>query len=108
MSETRTPREDRVPIGGVILLFLGVVFLLHTLGILPWGVWGVLWRFWPVVLIIVGLGILLRRYNHWLVSLLLLALLFACLGIAVWQYNASVTATANNYFQPLCDLGVEH
>ncbi len=104
MSATRTPREGRVPIGGVILLFLGIVFLLQTLGILPWGVWGVLWRFWPVVLIIVGLGILLRHYNHRLVSLLLLALLFACLGIAVWQYHAHAPATASSYTQPSSGL----
>ena len=80
-----------VPIWGIFLLFLGVVFLLQTLDVLSWGLWGTLWRFWPVLIIIVGLGILLRRYNVWLVSLLVLAILGACLGIAIWQYGTLLT-----------------
>jgi hypothetical protein len=45
------------------LLFLGIVFLLQALDVLPWGVWGTLWRFWPVLIIIIGLNILLSRYS---------------------------------------------
>ena len=85
MSEERPDRSYEMPTGGIFLLLLGVVFLLQSLGVLPWSLWNTLWRFWPVVLIITGLGLLLRRFNVWLVSLLLLALLFACLGIAAWQ-----------------------
>ncbi len=87
MSEKRPHRVVGAPIWGIFLLFLGVVFLLQTLNVLPWGLWGTLWRFWPVLIIIIGLGILLHRYNVWLVSLLILAILGACLGIAIWQYE---------------------
>ena len=95
-----------IPIGGILLLFLGVVFLLQTLNVLPWGLWGTLWRFWPVLIIIVGLGILLRRYNVWLVSLLILAILGACLGIAIWQEGAPPPAgvITKNYSEPLGSL----
>ena len=106
MSEKEPQRVVGVPIWGILLLFLGVVFLLQTLDILPWGLWGTLWRFWPVLIIIMGLGILLRRYNVWLVSLLILALLCACLGIAVWQYGPSPPAgvTTKSYSEPLGSL----
>ena len=106
MSEKEPQRVVGVPIWGILLLFLGVVFLLQTLDILPWGLWGTLWRFWPVLIIIIGLGILLRRYNVWLVSLLILALLCACLGIAVWQYGPSppAGATTKSYSEPLGSL----
>jgi len=87
MSDEKSQRAVGVPIWGILLVFLGIVFLLQTLDVLPWGLWGTLWRFWPVLIIIIGLGILLRRYNVWLVSLLVLAILGACLGIAVWQYG---------------------
>lgn len=40
---------------GVLFIFLGVLFLLNTLSILPWSVWEMLKRFWPVLLIFVGL-----------------------------------------------------
>jgi len=90
MPEERQPqerhsRENNIPMSGIFLLFIGVVLLLQSLGVLPWALWNTLWRFWPVLLIITGLGILLRRYNVWLVSALIMVLLLACLGIAIWQ-----------------------
>ncbi len=98
MSEQKLPREHYVPIWGVFLLFLGIVFLLQSLNVLPWGLWGTLWRFWPVLIIIIGLGILLSRFNVWLVSLLILAILFACLGISIWQYGISPLPNQITYY----------
>jgi len=106
MAGEKPRRVVGVPIWGILLLFLGVVFLLQTLNVLPWGLWGTLWRFWPVLIIIVGLGILLRRYNVWLVNLLILAILGACLGIAIWQHGASPSAgvITKSYSEPLGSL----
>ncbi len=106
MSEEKGQREHHIPIWGIFLLFLGIVFLLQSLDVLPWGLWGTLWHFWPVLVIIIGLSILLRRYNVWLVSLLILALLFACLGIAIWHYEPSLPTgqTTKSYSEPLDGL----
>jgi len=106
MPEPKSSRYHHIPIFGICLLFLGIVFLLQTLNVLPWGLWGTLWRFWPVLIIIIGLNILLRRYNPWLVSALILVLLFACLGIATWQYGPSLPAgeTTKSYSEPLGSL----
>ncbi|MBA7467013.1 hypothetical protein ES707_02208 [subsurface metagenome] len=106
MAEKRPHRVVDAPIWGIFLLFLGVVFLLQTLNVLPWALWGTLWRFWPVLIIIIGLGILLRRSNVWLVSLLILAILGACLGIAIWQHGASLTGgvVTKSYSEPLNDI----
>jgi len=82
----KSPRVIGIPVWGIFLVFLGIVFLLQTLDVLHWGLWGILWRFWPVLIIVAGLGILLRRCNAWLVSLLVLAIFGACLGISIWQY----------------------
>jgi hypothetical protein len=48
-------------VGPLILITMGGVFLANNLGILPWSVWGNLWRFWPVILVVVGLEILFGR-----------------------------------------------
>ena len=105
MTEKEPERVGGVPVGGIFLLFLGVVLLLQTLNVLPWSLWGALWRFWPVLIIIIGLGILLRRYNVWLVSLLILAILGACLGIAIWQYGPSppTGVITKSHSEPLSD-----
>ncbi len=95
-----------VPLWGIILLFLGVVFLLQTLNIIPGGIWGSLWRFWPVLLIIGGLIILLRPLSPGLVSLLILILLLGTLGAAIWRYAppSPVGQSTRNYSEPLGNL----
>ena len=45
---------------GLIILFVGVVFLLNNFGIVPGDVWHSIWQFWPVLLILLGIRILLR------------------------------------------------
>lgn len=47
------------PIGPLILIVLGVIFLLNTLDIFRWS-WH-LWRFWPVILIALGAWLLWKR-----------------------------------------------
>lgn len=91
MSTEKPPAKSEIPVGGVILLFLGIVFLLQNLNVLPWSLWETLWRYWPVLLIVSGLGLLLRRFNVWLVSLLLLAILVAALLAAIWQHDMAFT-----------------
>jgi len=95
-----------VSIWGIFLLFLGIVLLLQTLDVLRWGLWGTLWRFWPVLIIVIGFGILLRHYNAWLVSLLVLVIFGACLGVAIWQYSPSLSSgiITKSYSEPLGSL----
>jgi len=49
---------SRVPIGAFILIGLGVLFLLDEIGVLHFHS---LWRFWPLVLIAIGIRVLMRR-----------------------------------------------
>ena len=106
MPDERQQKERYAPVWGILLLFLGIIFLLQNLNVLPWGLWGTLWHFWPVLIIIIGASILLRYHNVWLVSTLILAMLFACLGITVWQYGASPPAEkiTTAYSEPLGSL----
>lgn len=46
---------------GVILVFLGFIFLMKNLGILTAPLWGVLW---PLIFIIVGAVLLRKQYEH--------------------------------------------
>lgn len=46
---------------GIVLLIMGVMFLLKNLGLLPWFRWSI---FWPVVLIVAGLAIIIGRFRR--------------------------------------------
>jgi TM2 domain-containing membrane protein YozV len=49
-----------LPIGAVILIGLGVIFLLDNLGVLSFR-WTA--EFWPIILIVIGLWLAFRRYS---------------------------------------------
>jgi hypothetical protein len=51
---------QRVPMGPLVLIFAGVVFLLDNLGLLPLEELG---RYWPLLLIAAGVALLFQRLN---------------------------------------------
>jgi hypothetical protein len=63
--------------GPVLLIGLGILFLLSNFGLLTIDIWDILLRFWPVLLIIMGLDVLLGRRSGigGLLALLLIAVL---------------------------------
>jgi len=76
-------------VGPLMLITIGVLLLLNQMGRLSWDLWGTLWRFWPVIFILIGLDILVGASRSTLVYVLgLLAALVVIGGVifyAVWQ-----------------------
>jgi hypothetical protein len=83
MSESRRKRERVNILGPVLLIAIGGVLLLNTLGILEWSVWLTIVRLWPVLLIAAGLDLLLGRHSVW-GSLLAAVLVIGVLAGALW------------------------
>jgi hypothetical protein len=50
--------RSQIPIGAFVLIGLGVLFLLNEMDVLNFDR---LWRFWPLVLIAIGIRVLMRR-----------------------------------------------
>jgi len=59
---------------GVILIFVGVLFILQNLGMLHFD-WLSLWRLWPVILVLWGVSII--PVNNWIKLILVLLILGA-------------------------------
>ncbi len=57
---------------GSLLLFAGTIFMLNTLDLLPWRAWENILRFWPLLLILAGLNVMLgfSAWARWLMALL--------------------------------------
>ncbi len=90
----------------ILLIMAGVVLLLQTLGVLPWSLWSTLWRFWPVLVILVGLSIILRNAPAWVMPGIALLALAGVVGAAVaieWPFAKPTTYTTS-FSEPLDGL----
>ncbi len=88
-NQTMTARR-RLSVAALLLLTLGIVLLLNTTGAVGWGIWWQLFRFWPLILIAVGLNIILSpRFP--LVSALVVALILA-VGVGAAYLSSEDTA----------------
>lgn len=86
---------------GLFLIFLGVVFLLINYGILAWNFWWSIGNFWPVILIVVGLGLVFNRRVP-------LSLAFLILGILMTVLSFFHPAPLqSDYFGPLSNYRQE-
>lgn len=52
--------KSRSTFGPIILIALGVLFLLSNFGLLP-RLWPLLAQWWPLILIVVGINMLVQR-----------------------------------------------
>lgn len=72
--------------GPLMLIIVGVVLLLNQTGRLPGDFWWTIWRYWPVILILAGLEVLLgisrSRWAYLLGVLLALAVVGGLVGYA--------------------------
>lgn len=100
MGEDR--RRRSLPLGGILLIIAGVVLLLQMLDVLPWDIWWNIWRFWPVLLVMLGVGILLGRRMPLLSSAIAALLLIGAVGGAVWiTYDQDDGETVAELKEPL-------
>jgi hypothetical protein len=62
------------------LIGIGVLLLLNNLGIVAWSTWNLIWRFWPLILIAVGIDIIFGQRST-LGAILSAFLVLAILGV---------------------------
>lgn len=94
------------PIWAFIIIVVGIVLLLNNFGFLPLGLGGTLVRFWPVLIILIGVNIIWGRSHPWLVSGITLLAIFAVLGIgiAVTVAQGGTVTTNSSIVEPKGDL----
>ena len=88
--------------GPIILISLGVLFLLNNLGFIELNLWDVIMRFWPILLIAIGLDILIGRRSAWGAAIaagVVLAILAG--GIVFFDNQAQWTYASEDFEIPL-------
>jgi len=89
----------------IILVIFGLAFLFKNFGLLPWGLWGTVWRMWPVLLVVLGIYMVLGRSRPGLATWLSLLAIVVAFGLT-WASsrsgkNQSVTG---NFSEPVGSL----
>jgi predicted ferric reductase len=80
--------SERQDGGGVVwgsfLIFIGIVLLLNTFNVVSWEVWQSIWQFWPILLILGGIHVVLgnNQVSRVIMTVLSLAI-FALLLLLV-------------------------
>jgi hypothetical protein len=117
MDQPPFPPRRRVLTGPIILICIGVIFLVANL-VPSFNPWEILVRYWPVILILIGLGKVwdyyqFRRYtgtggggSGTEVSGIIIAvvLLTALLGLAVWRTGRRRAASVEQHSTQSIDL----
>lgn len=85
---------------GIILIVLGALWLLSNLGLFSWDFWNALWLLWPLALILLGLGLLLRGYRQRVPILVGVALVGGALLLA-WNARPGAQGTTEVLSIPL-------
>ena len=82
-DQTESNRSRRrIPLAAILLLTLGVVLLLNTTDVVGWGIWWQIFRFWPLILIAVGLNIILAPRFPIISAIVVALVLVAGIGAA--------------------------
>ncbi len=81
--------------GPVFLVGLGTVLLLLNLGYLSWEIWSIAFRYWPALIILAGVSVILHRYlvTWWGALVTLLIVLGVVAGIVWYAGQRQVTGT---------------
>lgn len=83
--------------GVMFFLTLGVVVILNIAGVLPWGIWIMLWRFWPVFLVMLLLQKFFGKYP--VINKVIAAIGFGIILTLVLYSGAKVSSRLNIQLQ---------
>lgn len=72
---------------GILVVFIGLLWLLANLGILPSSIWYDAWMFWPIFIILWGISILFSKSGGRSYWVPIIAVLTIAVAVFVYSYN---------------------
>ena len=108
-NETTDLKEEKVTfvhherkgfVWPLILIFVGSIFLLNNLEILPWGIWDNLWKFWPIILVLIGFNMIFGEsgLGSFIVGIFFAIVALLIVAMVVSIYNPGFNSWMRAYF----------
>lgn len=82
VTNVREEKENNFT-AAMIFILIGILLLLNNLHVIPWNFWDTVRRFWPVLLIVMGLQMIMKRSKIWDITAVTIGILIL-LGIAFY------------------------
>ena len=94
--------------GPLILITFGILLILNNLKQLPDGFFGSLWHFWPVVLILLGLDVLMshNRSTIGYLTQILIGVVMVC-GVIAISFSGAVPSESGIIINPIDNQGAD-
>lgn len=91
---------------GAMLIIGGIIFLLNSLGIVSWDVWNHIWQFWPILLILWGIQVIVGqgRAARVLITLVTIAFLILVALYALSSQNQAIREALPSSLLPIFDM----
>ncbi len=96
----RTQRRTDL-LWGVVLLAVALILLLHALDIVPAGIYDLLLRAWPALLVLAGLSIFLRPRITFGSGVALIVSVALVAGMSVVAFSSRATEQRSDYVEPI-------
>ncbi|MFA5135923.1 MAG: DUF5668 domain-containing protein [Patescibacteria group bacterium] len=98
--------NDSGPITGILFICIGLILLFNTMGYVSWDIWEELLRFWPVLLILWGVEVMLgKSIASRIISSVIVFMIL--LFIVVFSY-ASINPVFNRWIRTKMPLWPMH
>lgn len=83
-----------------LLILIGIIFLLNNLGLVSFSIWSILWKFWPVIIIFIGLNIIFgkSRFYTLIINLIMFLIIAFVLLFSISAVNPSFNETLKKHF----------
>ena len=98
MANKSNGRDTSLAILAIILVIFGLAFLFKNFGLLPWGIWGTIWRLWPVLLVVLGIYMVLGSSRPGLAAGLSILAIVVAFGLTLATSRSGKNQTVSGSF----------
>jgi len=84
---------------GLFFVFIGIIFLLNNLGLVPSDVWNQLWKLWPLLIVLLGLRLLVGKswISRLVITLIMLFIFTGVLAYILYYYGVFTSLGFPNF-----------
>lgn len=95
--EPKNHKSSGDPVWAIFLISVGIILLLNNFELIPWSIWGNIWKFWPIFLILAGVRIIIGKNVISTILISIIGILLA--GVIILYSVISISSVFENWLK---------